>query len=320
MGSINIANSKNRDAMVNTEAVRTPMRVRWLDEKGRQASNVRILRCTVDRDCDELIKTAGALDKVAELLVKGDPEIDVENYGRYLSDTSRVYIDADKKIVHKVQEFEIVHNVDGTPRERRPRTAQLPNVATETPLRWSGKLMKKAEVYNKFVFAGKLQIVHVNGLTYDFLYAMAKELEEKESLMLLGGGPKSTQPLIFHRGSTPYRGFLEGRTDGAKYCLILHLSNLELKAPEVVETPAAPVAPVAPVAPAAAETEAPKAPPPAAEPEKTAAIEVVDEKKPAAKKALKKVQGVEVKPEATKPSQAAEKPKAAKKTAGKKKS
>src|SRR4051812_47575034 len=103
MGSINIANSNNRDAMGNTEAVRTPLRVRWLDEKGRQAQNMRFLRCTVDRDCSELVKQAGALEKVAELLVKGDPEIDFENYGRSLSDTSRVYIDTDKKIVHKVQ-------------------------------------------------------------------------------------------------------------------------------------------------------------------------------------------------------------------------
>jgi len=30
----------------------------------------------------------------------------------------------------------------------------------------------------------------------------------------------------------PYRGFLEGRTKGTEYCLLLHLSNIELKAPE----------------------------------------------------------------------------------------
>ena len=92
--------------------------------------------------------------------------------------------------------------------------------------------MKKSEVYNKFVFASKSQIVHVNGLTYDFLFGIAKELEEKESLMLLGAGPKGAQPLIFHRGGTPYRGFLEGRTQGDKYCLLLHLSNMEFKVPE----------------------------------------------------------------------------------------
>ena len=59
----------------------------------------------------------------------------------------------------------------------------------------------------------------------------AKELEEKNSLLLLGAGPKSNQPLIIRRGGSPYRGFLEGRTQGDKYALVLHFSDLELKAP-----------------------------------------------------------------------------------------
>jgi hypothetical protein len=48
---------------------------------------------------------------------------------------------------------------------------------------------------------------------------------------LLGAGPKSRDPLILRRGGSPYRGFLEGRVQGELYSLILHLSNLELKAP-----------------------------------------------------------------------------------------
>ncbi len=236
MGSINVRNSKNRDAIVNTESVSVRLRVRWLDEKGRQASSARLIRSTFDRDLPAMVAKAGALEKVAELLVKGDPEIDLETFGSFLQETSRVYVDPEGKVLRKVQEFEIVRNPDGSVKERRPRQVLPPNTATELPLTWTGKLMKKAEVYNKFVFASKVQIVHVNGLTYDFLYGMAKELEEKESLMLLGAGPKGQQPLVFHRGGTPYRGFLEGRTQGDQYCLLLHLSNMELKAPE--EAPA----------------------------------------------------------------------------------
>jgi len=287
MGSINIANSKNRDAIVNTKSVHSPLRVRWLDEKGRQVQSVRLLRCTIDRDADALIKLAGSLDKVSELLLKGDPEVDVESYGRTLSDTSRVYIDPDKKIVHKILEFENVRNADGSLRERRPRVVPVPNTATETPLKWSGKLIKKSEVFNRFVFANKMQVVHVNGLTYDFLYNMAKELHEQQSLMLLGSGPKSNQPLIFQRGGTPYRGFLEGRIEGDKYCLILHLSNMELKVPEVQVAPAATVPaeggtsePVKTVEPA------PKAAAPEAKSEAPAAPEASSTKKktPRAKK------------------------------------
>ncbi len=232
MGSINIRNSKGRDAIVNTESVSARLRVRWLDDKGRQAGNVRVIRSTLDRDLGALVAKAGALEKVAALLVQGDPEIDTEVFGGYLQETSRVYVDPDGKVLRKVQEFDIVRNPDGSVKERRPRQVLAPNTASEVPLTWTGKLMKKAEVFNRFVFSSKVQIVHVNGLTYDFLFGIAKELEEKESLMLLGAGPKGAQPLVFHRGGTPYRGFLEGRTKGETYCLLLHLSNLELKAPE----------------------------------------------------------------------------------------
>lgn len=81
----------------------------------------------------------------------------------------------------------------------------------------------------KFVFSRKYQIKHVNGLTYDFLYDMAKTLAESNALMFMGGGPKGIEPIILTTGGEPQRGFLEGRIDGNKYCLILHLTNLELK-------------------------------------------------------------------------------------------
>jgi hypothetical protein len=100
-------------------------------------------------------------------------------------------------------------------------------------------LISKRDAVRKFVFVQKMQLAHVNGLTYDFLYGMAKELEAKNSLLLLGAGPKSNQPLILRRNGMPYRGFLEGRTRGDAYRLVLHLSNLELKAPEVRSEPAA---------------------------------------------------------------------------------
>jgi hypothetical protein len=237
MGEINLSNSKNRDAVVATHSVRIPMKVRWLDEQGRQSTTARLLKASLDRDLAALEKAAGGIDKIAAALVQGDPEIDLERYGKFLKDTSRVYVDPDGKVVRKVILQEVIRNPDGTERERRPKKRPAPNTATETPLKWSGKLMKKSEVYNRFVFSGKMQIVHVNGLTYDFLFGIAKELEEKDSLMLVGAGPKSNMPLVFQRGGTPYRGFLEGRTQGDKYRLTLHLSNMELKAPATEKTP-----------------------------------------------------------------------------------
>lgn len=233
MSEINIANSAGRDALVSSSSVGSVKRVRWLDEAGRQSNSVRILKSPVECDSDSLLEKYGDLAAVSQALIDGDPEIDLEKTGRLLNDTSRVYINAARKIVHKVQFFDMVFNPDGTLRERRPQKVMEPNLGGEVPLRWSGVFIKKADAVRKFVFSGKVQLSHVNGLTYDFLYAMAKELESKESLLLIGAGPKSKEPLILRRGGTPYRGFLEGRTQGDQYCLLLHFSNMELKTLQV---------------------------------------------------------------------------------------
>lgn len=229
MRGIKLMNSKGRDAEVGSESVRHARRVRWLDEAGRQVRNVKILKSTMDHDFDRLVELHGDADKVSDALVQGDPEVDFERFGSFLEGTSRVYVDPDRKILYSVQEWEVVRGPEGEEKERRPRVVSQANAGIDAPLKWSGKLMKRSAVYNRFVFSLKQQLVHVNGLTYDFLFGMAKELEEKDSLLLVGAGPKSNQPLIFQRAGTAYRGFLEGRTDGDKYCLLLHLSNMELK-------------------------------------------------------------------------------------------
>ena len=230
MPEINIADSAGRDALVAIESVASTRKIRWVDAQGRQASTARLMKGPITHDVEALKAKHGELGDVAKALIEADPEIDLENTGRFLRETSRVYVDPDRNIVHKVQFWEIVRNPDGSIRERRPRKVAEMNLASEHPLRWSGVFIKREQAIRKFVFSGKVQLHHTNGLTYDFLFRMAKELEEKNSLMLLGAGAKSNQPLIIRRGGSPYRGFLEGRTQGDKYALVLHFSDLELKA------------------------------------------------------------------------------------------
>jgi hypothetical protein len=80
-----------------------------------------------------------------------------------------------------------------------------------------------------FVFKKSYQVRHINGLTYDFLYGMAKKLHKEQAMMLVGGGQKGIDPLVMTNGGTPYRAFLEGRVEGDRYALILRLTHLELK-------------------------------------------------------------------------------------------
>lgn len=235
MPNINIADARGRDAVVKAESVRERAELRYIGPRGQPLWPRRILKATTAQSYEALIAAHGDDAGLAKALVAADPEVDVEQAGQFLWGLSRVYVNAKDELVYRVSQTEIVRNTDGSERERRPRRQLDANVDTEIPLSWTGKTIAKSEAVRRFVFGTKLQIVHVNGLTFDFLYDMAKELHEARALMIMGAGPKGRSPLVFRRGSTPYRAFLEGRIAGDSYILLLHLSNLEMKTLREVE-------------------------------------------------------------------------------------
>ncbi len=232
MPNINLSDAKLRDAVVKAESTRNNRTVFYKGPTGLPAYTRKILKGAVHQDYDSMLEKYGTNEALGQALVDGDPEIDFERDGMYLWDLSRVYINPKEELVYRIRQEEIVYNVDGSERERREQRRLEANVDAEIPLTWTGKMIPKSEAVRKFVFKTKLQIVHINGLTYDFLFEMARELHESGSLMILGAGPKGRDPLIFRSRSIPYRGFLEGRIDGEKYILLLHLSNQEMKRPE----------------------------------------------------------------------------------------
>ncbi len=232
---INLSNDKGRDAVVAFETLVDNRDIFYVDKKKKETMTRRVLRSDIEHDLSTLVKNEKQLKTFGKKLIDGDPEIDMETYGMFLADTSRVYV-SKKGIVRLVEEFEVIKKPDGTVRERRPRVKLPQNINLEgTPVRWTGKYIKKEEALAKFVFTNKKQILHINGLTFDFLYDMAKQLHEKGSFMLLRGGEKGNEPIVMNRGGKPYNAFLEGRVKGKSYCLILHMSNLELKRPEDAE-------------------------------------------------------------------------------------
>jgi len=230
---INISNPKRRDAVVALEGLIPRRAVQYLDPHNRPVRTQRLLKTDITHDLPSLMKKRKTPAALANALVKEDPEIDIEEFGMFLADTSRVYV-TKKGIVHLVEEQELVYNPDGTLREKRPRKKEPQNINTDIPLKWTGKFIKKKEAVQKFIFTNKKQLVHVNGLTFDFLFEMAKTLHKKDSLLLIRGGEKGDQAVIMNRGGKAYNAFLEGRVKGESYCLILHLSNMELKRPKEV--------------------------------------------------------------------------------------
>lgn len=227
MRKIHLANEKKRDAEIGFESRKAKPAARYALPSGKGYSGVRLLKGTMATEAEALGKAFG---DVGAALEAGDPEIDMELEGRKLEGLGRVYLSADGKVAYGVTLSERVCAPDGTEKEVRALRDVPANVALpELPVRWTGKLFPKAAALRKFVFARSYQLRHVNGLTYDFLYEMAKKLDEAKALMLVGGGEKGTGPLVLSANGSGYRGFLEGRVQGEKYVLILRLTNLELK-------------------------------------------------------------------------------------------
>jgi len=229
MRTINLANDKKRDAQVGVETVRKPSSVRRVLPDGADYAGVKVLKANLALAFDLLASRYADTTALGRAIVDGDPEIDMEVIGRRVTGTRRLYLDPDFKIAYRVNMVQIVRDPSGAEIQRRDLTKAMPNVTGDAVVSWTGRRFDKHETIRKFVFARAMQIKHVNGLTFDFLYAMAKDLADTNTLMFVGGGPKGNEPLVFSQGGEPYRGFLEGRIDGDRYCLILHLTNLEVK-------------------------------------------------------------------------------------------
>ncbi len=269
MPNINLRDARNRDALVRADSVRQTATVRYVDKDGGPVQLRKVLKGTLANGLEALLAANGGdLDKIGAALLAGDPEIDVEQTGMFLVNPGQVYVNDENKIVYRIVQTEVVRAPDGTERERRPRRRVQSNVDSEIPLTWTGRKVKKTEALTRFVFSSKLRIIHINGLTYDFLYGIAKELAEADSLMLLGAGKSGKEPLVIRHGATPCRGFLEGRIDGDRYVLLLHLSKMELKRPPpVVVSEASATAAVAAAATVQSATPEPAPAPAATQPD-----------------------------------------------------
>src|SRR6476620_4320020 len=109
---INISNAKRRDAVVAMEGLYPRRQVQYLDPHRRPVRTRKLLKTDVTHDLPELMKKRKTPAALANALIKEDPEIDIEEFGMFLADTSRVYV-TKKGIVHLIEEQEIVYNPDG---------------------------------------------------------------------------------------------------------------------------------------------------------------------------------------------------------------
>ena len=198
----------------------------------------------------EQVTSAGKLKRVQALngqnslatanaaqLMESDPELDLQTAGRLMRDATVVYLNpagSPPAIATDFKEVEVVYTIDGQEKERRAPVFRTANVDTTAPLK-IGRRMPVSECLTRFVFRGMQQLVHTDGLTFDFLHGLARSLQESKSMALIGAGPRGAGPLVLRDGGTPFRAFLYGEVEGsggqARYRLLLLLSDQELKRP-----------------------------------------------------------------------------------------
>ena len=228
---IHIANASKRNATI---IATSPVKKEKLipAKGGKPVKFQRYVAAGEKRLNEDLVQNLG--DNYSSALIESDPEIDFEVVGRKIEETNSVLLDSnDNPLFCAPEILEIIYGPDGKELERRVPVDSAANINTEIPIAWTGRLIPKLDLIRKFAIKRTLQLRHIDGVTYDFLYGIAKELHDKESVMLVGGGSAGKDPLILQLNGSPYRGFLDGRVEGETYLLLLHLSSMELKQPSI---------------------------------------------------------------------------------------
>ena len=229
---IKIEDSKKRDAEITFKSINSGSSINLALETGEKPTTKKVLKSSKDHSLESLIgkesPSQEEYNKFSERLLEKDTEIDFELFGMFINKTDRIYTNKNNEPVFNIKVVQKINDPNGNLiKEQKPIYLQS-NINEENIVKWTGKFIPKVKLYNKVILSSKYQIKHVNGLTFDFLFNIAKLLHEKESFMIMGGG-KGDEPLVFNDGGKPYRSFLEGRIKDKSYCLILHLSNQELK-------------------------------------------------------------------------------------------
>lgn len=233
MTTIHLTNSKGRNATIGASSIK-PANSPKMGLKDEKTIFRRFIASAETGVHERLTEKFGA--DYSNILIESDPEVDIEIVGQTITGTQTVFLDGDSNLIYTEPRWiELILDPTGKEKERREVVDTSANVNSEMPLRWSGRKIPIKDAVKSYVFKRQLLLRHVDGLTYDFLFEMAQDLEKSSSMMLVGSGDKGSGALIFQANGRAYRGFLHGKTKGKSYRLTLHLSDMELKKPADIQ-------------------------------------------------------------------------------------
>lgn len=176
----------------------------------------------------------GALQvsEIGTALIQGDPEVDTNLIGRPVQIRSSVYLNEARQPVHDFRVLEEKLLPDGSVRETKPYQPTEPNLGLPIQLLAKGT-QAPGEMLQKFVVHKIYQVIHLDNLSYDFLYNLCQELHQHQGFARLAGGIKGNEPLILRREGLPAFAYIRGRVRDHKYCCTIHLTHQELRPPAI---------------------------------------------------------------------------------------
>lgn len=145
MRLLNLSNEKKRDAQVGFESLKEKSTIEMVLPDGSPRQSGRALRATMATSLDSLLAAYGSAVDIAQTIIGGDPEVDIEQFGMLLPKTRRVYLTTSGSVAYCVNLEELVHAPDGSIKETRPYQPAEANISGDSPLRWTGKLMPKQQ-------------------------------------------------------------------------------------------------------------------------------------------------------------------------------
>ncbi len=227
MRKIHISDSNSKNTFVHFSPIKAPSNpVRAFGKQ--KVYSKRLILSGEKSDYENLLTKYEK--KLPEILLNEDPELDLKLIGRPIEKTNTVFINKKNEILRVAPNWiELIFDQDGNEKERRVPEDRLSNITDDLPIRFTKMKLKRKDAVRKFVFSRTLQLWHSDGLTFEFLFNIAKELDDNDEMMLVGSGEKGRGPLIFQNNGLPWRAFLEGRVKDNSYALLMRLSNLELK-------------------------------------------------------------------------------------------
>lgn len=187
-----------------------------------------------DEDSEKILKKKNVFD----LLKDNDKEINFEECGRHIKDLRIVTVDQNYTPVFN---YKLVKKKEEISKDYFPTKANV-NVEKMPLILLYKDLTSKKEAFEKYIFTKNYYIKQMNRNQYKDLYFLAEKLANSNKMMRVKALSESMEELnpkikgnaIIIKGSgKPYPiAFIEGRIEGDKYALILHLAFRESKIPE----------------------------------------------------------------------------------------